>query len=452
MATTINAPVKAQGNVTYPKLRVILDSLQFTLDSLITGTIAASRAVVTDASGLLTTSTTTSTEIGYVNGVTSAIQTQLNAKYGSGSTILAATGNTSAPGLSFASQTSSGFFYSAAPHKVSLSITGELEAAFALGAISLYGQVLVRKEPSVPTNASLGLISPNGSLGYLNLVPIDNAGDYEIRITNQSHSAARVYTLEDVGANAFFVMTAGTQSIAGQKTFTTSPLGLSISTAGSTVTFNLQQTNNSNAASHATTTIETGGASGGDPWLRFFNNVVNYSLGIDNSDSDLLCLTAASTLNGTNLWKATTAGEITQPLQPSFLATISADQTDCTGDSTGFTVPFGTEIYDQGSDFASNTFTAPVTGRYFLSAAIRPENLLVTHTIRRISIVTSNRAYSVTHNYSLAQTNLTLAHSVIADMDAGDTATIELMVDGSTKTVDLTNNPAVNFFSGSLIN
>lgn len=40
----------------------------------------ASRAIVTDGSGVLTPATTTATEIGYVNGVTSAIQTQLDAK------------------------------------------------------------------------------------------------------------------------------------------------------------------------------------------------------------------------------------------------------------------------------------------------------------------------------------------------------------------------------------
>ncbi len=42
--------------------------------------LTASRAMVTDGSGFDSAATTTSTEIGYVNGVTSAIQTQLNAK------------------------------------------------------------------------------------------------------------------------------------------------------------------------------------------------------------------------------------------------------------------------------------------------------------------------------------------------------------------------------------
>lgn len=41
--------------------------------------ITASRAVTSDANGQLTASTTTSTELGYVSGVTSSIQTQINA-------------------------------------------------------------------------------------------------------------------------------------------------------------------------------------------------------------------------------------------------------------------------------------------------------------------------------------------------------------------------------------
>lgn len=51
--------------------------------SLIGGGVApvtASRALVSDGSGLVSAATTTATEIGYVNGVTSAIQTQLNLK------------------------------------------------------------------------------------------------------------------------------------------------------------------------------------------------------------------------------------------------------------------------------------------------------------------------------------------------------------------------------------
>lgn len=44
------------------------------------GSFTANRAIVSNGSGLLAVASTTATEIGYVNGVTSAIQTQLNTK------------------------------------------------------------------------------------------------------------------------------------------------------------------------------------------------------------------------------------------------------------------------------------------------------------------------------------------------------------------------------------
>jgi hypothetical protein len=59
---------------------------------------AVSSAVATDGAGALTTVTTTSTELGYVNGVTSSIQTQLNAKQASGNYVTALTGDVTATG------------------------------------------------------------------------------------------------------------------------------------------------------------------------------------------------------------------------------------------------------------------------------------------------------------------------------------------------------------------
>jgi len=50
--------------------------------------LTANRAVVSDTNGNLAASATTATEIGYVNGVTSAIQTQLNSKPSQDSTII----------------------------------------------------------------------------------------------------------------------------------------------------------------------------------------------------------------------------------------------------------------------------------------------------------------------------------------------------------------------------
>lgn len=59
-------------------------------------TVTASRALVSDGSGLISASTVTATELGYLSGVTSAIQTQLDAKTGYVGTPVNLTGQTAA--------------------------------------------------------------------------------------------------------------------------------------------------------------------------------------------------------------------------------------------------------------------------------------------------------------------------------------------------------------------
>lgn len=145
-------------------------------------------------------------------------------------------------------------------------------------------------------------------------------------------------------------------------------------------------------------------------------------------------------------------GSVNQPLQPSFLATDGTGATDVTGDGTNYTELWPTEVYDQGADFASNTFTAPVTGKYSLSANVRINGILVTHTVRLISITTSNREYDYIFSELIAETTHSLGVAAIADMDANDTATVIIQVAGSTKVVDVNNNVSYNFFLGSLIN
>lgn len=88
---TINAGTLWQQTATVTTIGT--DSIVFA--ALSPGGLTASRAVVTDANGKLASATTTATEIGYVNGVTSAIQTQLNTlttNVQSGSEIYAADG------------------------------------------------------------------------------------------------------------------------------------------------------------------------------------------------------------------------------------------------------------------------------------------------------------------------------------------------------------------------
>jgi hypothetical protein len=59
------------------------DTIQGGATSIVSSDLTASRALTSDAGGKVAVSATTSAELGYVSGVTSAIQTQLNAKQGS---------------------------------------------------------------------------------------------------------------------------------------------------------------------------------------------------------------------------------------------------------------------------------------------------------------------------------------------------------------------------------
>jgi hypothetical protein len=123
-----------------------------------------------------------------------------------------------------------------------------------------------------------------------------------------------------------------------------------------------------------------------------------------------------------------TAGHVTMPYQSAFLAKPTSNISNLTI-NVNTTVPFGTEIFDQNSDFASDTFTAPVTGKYQLSLQIRFNQLDVDGTFYEIKISTSNREYINIIDMRPADSdtpNYTSNFTILADMDAGDTAYVRV--------------------------
>lgn len=141
----------------------------------------------------------------------------------------------------------------------------------------------------------------------------------------------------------------------------------------------------------------------------------------------------------TLLGNASSAGIWTQPLQPSFNAYKTGNSTNVTGDGTAYTVTFDGEVSDRGGNFNTGTytFTAPADGDYLLTAKVYLANIAAAHTGFSLDLVTSNRTYrtdfknSSTGNFSVQITQL-------ADMDTNDTATVQITVSGSTKTVAVT--------------
>ena len=91
----VNADVNASAAIAYSKLNLsgsivnadVGASAAIAVSKL--AALTASRAIVSDGSGFLAVSAVTATELGYVSGVTSAIQTQLDAKQASDATLTA---------------------------------------------------------------------------------------------------------------------------------------------------------------------------------------------------------------------------------------------------------------------------------------------------------------------------------------------------------------------------
>ena len=200
-------------------------------------------------------------------------------------------------------------------------------------------------------------------------------------------------------------------------------------------------------------TIDPGAS--GDSFVQFdIASTGEFRIGIDDDDSDTFKISQGSALGTNDTFIMTADGERTMPLQPAFLAISAADQNDVTGDSTYATGVFGTEIFDQASNFDGvSTFTAPLTGRYSLSAQIYASGLTASHTRGVFIFNTSNRLYYfIRLNIGAARdssNSFACGATIIADMDALDTCTVQVFVSGGTLVVDIIATAST--FGGFLI-
>jgi prepilin-type processing-associated H-X9-DG protein len=142
------------------------------------------------------------------------------------------------------------------------------------------------------------------------------------------------------------------------------------------------------------------------------------------------------------------AGAVTMPLQPAFSAFPAGVQSNF-AINTAVTVAFGTELFDQNADFASNTFTAPVTGKYQLTAYVDFQTLDTAADFYQVSIVTSNKSQSLTldPNFSSDMNQYPMLMTILADMDASDTAQVKVFQSGGTAQTDIS---VASYFTGFL--
>ena len=143
----------------------------------------------------------------------------------------------------------------------------------------------------------------------------------------------------------------------------------------------------------------------------------------------------------------------TKPRQPAFLAHAASTQTNI---SSGTTVNFATEVYDVRNNYnnSSSTFTAPLTGKYLLGFHLRLQSIDLSASRYWIQINTSNRNYvtdmftSDTNAFDGDLAYWSVGGTVVADMDASDTATISLHQTGGSAQTDVygTSSPQSRFY------
>ena len=214
-----------------------------------------------------------------------------------------------------------------------------------------------------------------------------------------------------------------------------------------------------------TPTLTIGDAGAEDAKIVFDGNAQDYHIGLDDS-ADTLTIGKGSTLGTTTSMAFDANGIITKPLQPAFLAqSANNDQTNLTLNAST-AVAFGTEIFDNNSDFTPSTgdgqggdgsnvkavFTAPVTGKYHLNFNIRLDNLDTVTQFTMILLITSNRTLQFIHGhggYAADVNYMSIQGTHLVDMDAGDTVSLSVNLPSlGTAQMDINSNTS---FSGYLV-
>jgi hypothetical protein len=143
------------------------------------------------------------------------------------------------------------------------------------------------------------------------------------------------------------------------------------------------------------------------------------------------------------------SGEVLMPKTPAFQVTNSSDPHANYAINTDITLTWGSEVFDQGANFASNTFTAPVTGKYQFNVNFYIQSVDTDAAVYTVRILTSNRTY--THAFQgsafAADNTFSLHPCVLADMDASDTCYIQFHQSGGAAQSDVVTQA---HFSGYL--
>ena len=185
-------------------------------------------------------------------------------------------------------------------------------------------------------------------------------------------------------------------------------------------------------------TFGIGGAE--DKKIVFDGNAQDFHIGLDDS-TDSLTIGLGSTLGTTSHMIFDANGHITKPLQTCFQAHNTTSETSVST-GTQHTVEFDTERFDQNGDFnnSTDTFTAPVTGKYQFNVQVYLSNIPTNAGYFYIQLITSNDVYTNITDADAFDDTMSyyvLNISCVTDLDANDTAKVIYYQQGGTASVNI---------------
>lgn len=206
-------------------------------------------------------------------------------------------------------------------------------------------------------------------------------------------------------------------------------------TAGSGTTINLGNCEINSSASNAITgagTVNYGGL--------VFTNSAN-------------TITASTTVGYVNRPGITRSSQ-----QPAFQAYLGSTASNVTGDGTAYSVVYDTKAYDQNTNFNTGTgvFVAPYAGVYNFNCTLYLSGVTVLDTTLNLkfrNVTASADYYTVIDNLGASIVGGVYMTSCSQHIQcaSGDNVIVNVLVNGSTKTVSLLGGAGINTFSGYLV-
>jgi hypothetical protein len=250
------------------------------------------------------------------------------------------------------------------------------------------------------------------------------------------HQAKSVGTIDPPATETIAKTFSGNVTMSGTNTLsgTTTVSGALTASGGATI-------------SGTTPTLTVGDAGAEDAKIVFDGNAQDFHIGLDDS-ADKLVIGKGSALGTTTSMTFDENGIINKPLQPCFFAYKSNQTISSTGTHD---ITFGSERFDLNGDFSSNTFTAPVDGKYAFLCTVGYTNANAGGNVS-IYLQVSNAEMRAHRQDSDSNTDTyeTAPIATVIDMDANDTCKLQIntsvdtdfIVDGTTYR---------SYFSGYLV-